>query len=81
MITSLQPSTHTRSINGACRAIADSFSASRHRLARAAELRCNLPHGLAMCSVLLLLMACITRGDAPSTTTLNMCEARHRHRL
>eukprot|EP00965_Chrysotila_dentata_P006545 213610-Pleurochrysis_carterae.AAC.1 len=63
VITSSQPSTYTR-ISNACHTIKAGVNALRRGLARAAEMRHHAPHGLAMCSVLFVLTALITRGDA-----------------
>eukprot|EP00965_Chrysotila_dentata_P137329 4542294-Pleurochrysis_carterae.AAC.1 len=62
-ITSSQPSTYGR-IGDACHTIKEGVSALRSGLARAAEMRHHAPHGLAMCSVLFVIMALVTRGDA-----------------
>eukprot|EP00965_Chrysotila_dentata_P135928 4493313-Pleurochrysis_carterae.AAC.1 len=63
VIISSQPSTHAR-IYGAYRAILDRLYAFKRGLARAAALRRNLRHGLTMCSILFVITALITRGDA-----------------
>eukprot|EP00965_Chrysotila_dentata_P130573 4316914-Pleurochrysis_carterae.AAC.1 len=63
VIVSSQPSTHDR-VYGAYRAIQERFRAFERGLVRAVELRRNLPHGLTMCSILFVITAFITRGDA-----------------
>eukprot|EP00965_Chrysotila_dentata_P120005 3969590-Pleurochrysis_carterae.AAC.1 len=56
VITSSQPSAYAR--------ISRAYNALGRGLTREAEVRRQLPHGLAMCSVLFVLIALITRGDA-----------------
>eukprot|EP00965_Chrysotila_dentata_P011999 394019-Pleurochrysis_carterae.AAC.1 len=63
VITSSQPSTHGR-IGDAYHTIRKGVNTLRSGLARAAEMRHHAPHGLAMCSILFVLMALVTRGDA-----------------
>eukprot|EP00965_Chrysotila_dentata_P251277 6209959-Pleurochrysis_carterae.AAC.1 len=64
VITSSQPSTYARIGDAYLTSIKEGVSALRSGLARAAEMRHHAPHGLAMCSVLFVIMALVTRGDA-----------------
>eukprot|EP00965_Chrysotila_dentata_P023817 789219-Pleurochrysis_carterae.AAC.1 len=62
-LLSSQLSTHTRVAN-LWHAIREGAQAIGQRFAQAAKARRNLPHGLAMCGELLVLMAFINYGDA-----------------
>eukprot|EP00965_Chrysotila_dentata_P065117 2158427-Pleurochrysis_carterae.AAC.1 len=63
VITSSQPSTYAR-IGDAYHTFRKGASTLISGLARAAEMQHHAPDGLVMCSILFVLMALVTRGDA-----------------
>eukprot|EP00965_Chrysotila_dentata_P039570 1315093-Pleurochrysis_carterae.AAC.1 len=62
-IISSQPATHARMAN-ALRSATDGAYTLGKGLARMAQMRRNIPHGVETCSILLAIMALISYGDA-----------------
>eukprot|EP00965_Chrysotila_dentata_P079524 2622342-Pleurochrysis_carterae.AAC.1 len=63
IIISLQPATQARMAN-AWRSTIDGAYTLGKGLARMTQMRRNIPHGVATCSILLAIMALISYGDA-----------------
>eukprot|EP00965_Chrysotila_dentata_P106801 3528299-Pleurochrysis_carterae.AAC.1 len=63
IIISSQPATHARMANAVRSAIDGAYTLGKW-LALMAQMRRNIPHGVATCSILLAVMALISYGDA-----------------